>query len=71
MTKVIDPVCGMTVDQEKAAAREVRAGRTWYFCSEQCHRMFVADPARYGAKDAAEAAERAKGGAGGTRGGGI
>ncbi len=43
----IDPVCGMTIDIEQAAASEVFAGQTWYFCSHGCHEKFTADPERY------------------------
>ncbi len=46
-----DPVCGMTVEPEKAAAREDWGGRTWYFCSNSCHQKFVAAPARYAKTD--------------------
>jgi YHS domain-containing protein len=31
----IDPVCGMSVDRERAVRREV-GGTTVYFCSEHC-----------------------------------
>ena len=40
----IDPVCGMTVDEEKAAARSINEGTTYYFCSTQCLRKFEANP---------------------------
>jgi len=43
----IDPVCGMSVNPEKAAAEETHAGQTWYFCSENCHSKFVAEPEKY------------------------
>lgn len=43
----IDPVCKMSVDPAKAAAKEEYAGQTYYFCSESCHRSFTADPQRY------------------------
>ena len=46
-----DPVCGMTVEPEQAAAREDWGGRTWYFCSDSCHQKFVAAPARYAKTD--------------------
>ena len=42
-----DPVCGMTVDPESAAAQEDYQGKTWYFCSEHCHSKFQADPEVY------------------------
>lgn len=42
-----DPVCGMSVDPDHAAARAEHEGRTFYFCSEGCRRAFLADPGRY------------------------
>ena len=43
----IDPVCGMKVEPQKAAASVEHAGLTWYFCSRGCGAKFEADPARY------------------------
>jgi uncharacterized protein len=36
-----DPVCGMTVDRDRALTAE-RDGRTFYFCSEHCRSSFLA-----------------------------
>ncbi len=36
-----DPVCGMVVPKDRSLKREV-AGRTYYFCSENCVRTFEA-----------------------------
>lgn len=47
-SKVKDPVCGMEIMPEDAAATEVHEGRTFYFCSHSCHEKFVNDPHRYG-----------------------
>ncbi len=47
MAKVIDPVCGMTVDEEKAAATADHHGKTFYFCSQGCSARFRANPERY------------------------
>lgn len=50
-TMVVDPVCGMNVDEKKAAAagRTVaRDGHTYAFCSDQCKRDFLAQPEKYG-----------------------
>lgn len=52
MPGVIDPVCGMTIESENAAARTQFDGRTFFFCSESCKREFDADPARYAATTA-------------------
>lgn len=43
----LDPVCGMTVDRDNAAAAAIHAGTKWYFCSTHCQQKFVADPSRY------------------------
>jgi uncharacterized protein len=41
-----DPVCGMKVDREKAATKEV-VGETYYFCSAGCLQAFEAEPEKY------------------------
>ena len=41
---VVDPVCGMTVDPDTAAAHASYAGRDYSFCSTDCHDRFVAEP---------------------------
>ncbi|MFZ0589897.1 MAG: heavy metal translocating P-type ATPase [Bryobacteraceae bacterium] len=45
MTK--DPVCGMTVDEQKAAGHAVHAGAQYYFCGRSCVDKFEADPEKY------------------------
>ncbi|HEU4542768.1 MAG TPA: heavy metal translocating P-type ATPase [Jiangellaceae bacterium] len=40
-----DPICGMSVEREHAAAQASHLGRTYYFCSTACRDEFVADPA--------------------------
>lgn len=42
-----DPVCGMTVDPQKAAAQLLHEGRNYYFCSAACRDRFAEAPARY------------------------
>ena len=49
----IDPVCGMKVLPEKAAASVDHAGRTWYFCAQGCKTKFEADPGKYDGSQAA------------------
>ena len=49
--EIKDPVCGMTVRPESAAAQAVHGGKTWYFCSQGCQRKFAADPAAYATPD--------------------
>ena len=53
MTK--DPVCGMTVVPNNAAATENYPGTTWYFCSTRCHEKFCLDPTQFLEKQAAPA----------------
>ena len=45
MTK--DPVCGMNVDEKKAASTVVYEGKTYYFCSAGCKATFEKAPAKY------------------------
>lgn len=42
-----DPVCGMEVDEEKAAAKVEHMGKTYYFCSPGCKTAFEKDPHKY------------------------
>lgn len=42
-----DPVCGMTVAEDQAAAKVEYRGQTYYFCSSGCHKAFTAEPAKY------------------------
>jgi Cu+-exporting ATPase len=42
-----DPVCGMTVVPDKAAARVQHSGKTYYFCSTGCARKFSENPEKY------------------------
>src|SRR5918992_582460 len=57
MAMVTDPVCGMRVDTDDAAASTEHEGTTYYFCSDSCHRGFLADPGAYATLDRASAAE--------------
>ncbi|MEP6976405.1 MAG: heavy metal-binding domain-containing protein, partial [Spartobacteria bacterium] len=43
-----DPICGMTVTPETAAAVVEREGAKIYFCSTHCRDKFVAGPAEEG-----------------------
>lgn len=43
----IDPVCKMNVEPEKAAAKADYDGQVYYFCSDTCHKAFVAEPKKY------------------------
>jgi YHS domain-containing protein len=42
-----DPVCGMTVDEEKATATSEYKGKTYYFCAPGCKASFDKDPEKY------------------------
>lgn len=42
-----DPVCGMEVEEAKAAATSVYQGQTYYFCSTGCKAAFDRDPEKY------------------------
>ena len=53
----LDPVCGMGVEPETAAASWAHGGTTYLFCSRKCAERFKADPSAYlGAKAPAAAA---------------
>src|SRR6185503_16945394 len=43
----IDPVCGMTVDPEKAAGSHEHAGVRYFFCSGHCLARFKAEPEKF------------------------
>jgi YHS domain-containing protein len=47
---VQDPVCGMNVDEKKAAATAVYRGQTYYFCSKNCKATFEKTPEKYAAR---------------------
>ena len=51
--KVLDPVCGMTVDPATSKHRFEHHGETFHFCSAGCRTKFAADPAKYLAKERA------------------
>lgn len=42
-----DPVCGMLVRPEEAAAQRAIQGRTYYFCSTACAAKFDQAPQQY------------------------
>lgn len=43
----IDPVCKMNVDPNGAVASEKLAGQEYFFCSDACHKTFLAEPMKY------------------------
>ena len=42
-----DPVCGMSVDEAKAAGSAEHQGRNYFFCGKGCLAKFQADPDRF------------------------
>ncbi len=44
---VVDPVCGMHMKKDLAAAQMEFGGKTFYFCVEECQKKFAAEPGRY------------------------
>ena len=55
--RVLDPVCGMMVDPDRAAGHVEHNGTTYHFCSTGCVAKFSADPEKYlaGAREAMHA----------------
>jgi YHS domain-containing protein len=45
-----DPVCGMNVDEKKAAGTVSHKGKVYYFCSVNCKAQFDKAPKKYEAK---------------------
>jgi Cu+-exporting ATPase len=43
----IDPVCGMSVDENSAPAKADHQGKTYYFCSTDCKMKFQREPQKY------------------------
>src|SRR5258705_13905473 len=41
------PVCGMSVDPSKAAAKAEHGGKTYYFCAPGCAKRFQQAPEKY------------------------
>ncbi len=44
---VIDPVCGMEIDEETTKWRSQYKGGTYYFCGPMCKMEFDENPERY------------------------
>ncbi len=58
--KVIDPVCGMTVNPVTSKHRFDHAGRTFHFCGARCREKFAADPDQYLTSEANRPSRRRK-----------
>lgn len=60
-TPLMDPVCGMAVDEVKArtAKRTIELnGVTWFFCNDGCRKAFEAEPSKFQKQHEPEAASR-------------
>lgn len=55
-----DPVCGMTVSPERAAARAEHSGKTFYFCGSGCATKFRANPGKHLGAEASGKMEHAQ-----------
>jgi YHS domain-containing protein len=44
---VVDPVCKMQIDENKAAGKSEYKGRTYYFCAQVCKTRFDENPDKY------------------------
>lgn len=42
-----DPVCGMDVEESKAAATSEYKGKKYFFCAIGCKKAFDKDPEKY------------------------
>ena len=42
-----DPVCGMEVDEQQAAATAEYEGTIYYFCAPGCKKAFEKEPEKY------------------------
>ena len=50
MAEKKDPVCGMQIEEEDAAAQTEYDGQTYYFCSSECQRKFDENPQQFTSK---------------------
>ena len=66
MANVIDPVCGMQIDDQQTAITSQFMNRTYYFCSLGCKQQFDNDPQQYAVQPASRLDAR-RSGARGTR----
>lgn len=46
-----DPICGMDVEEAKAAGKSEYKGHTYYFCSGGCKAAFDKEPDKYAGKE--------------------
>ena len=55
MAQQTDPVCGMQVDEQRAAGKSEHEGQTYYFCSTGCKTKFDQNPEQYTKKSGDDA----------------
>jgi YHS domain-containing protein len=48
--EVVDPVCGMKMDEDDAYAGEEHKGEVYHFCSRKCHEAFQKEPDKFAKK---------------------
>ena len=51
MAAVKDVVCGMDIDPNTASSHMEYQGKTYYFCSNDCHAKFMAEPQKFADKE--------------------
>jgi len=54
---VIDPVCGMSIEEKDVAAKTVYEGKTYFFCSPSCQAKFDKDPLSFVSTEAVAVSE--------------
>lgn len=47
MNRVKDPVCGMEISADRAAATATHKGEIYHFCSTMCKTKFSMNPEKY------------------------
>ncbi len=47
MATTVDPVCGMKITPGQIEAQSMYRGKRYDFCSEECRRLFEANPEEY------------------------
>jgi Cu+-exporting ATPase len=60
----LDPVCGMTIEEEDAVGSVVHEGTKYFFCNQSCLEQFQSDPARFLTTTPSDRAARAAADAG-------
>ncbi len=43
----LDPVCGMSIDQERAPVQAEWGDKMYHFCANGCREDFLKDPEKY------------------------